>query len=123
MPTVVIEPKLYRHIEKAAAEHHADVDTLFAEAVRRYLWELDRRRISEESKLYRQQHAVLKTQYLGQCIAMRNGQVVDHDPDFHTLRQRVRQRFDGEPVMITLVEETCDEPLIRRGFRAEAVNL
>jgi len=119
MPTVVIEPKLYRHIEKAAAEHHAEVDTLFTEAIRRYLWELDRRKISEESKRYRQQHATLKAQYLGQYIAMRNGQGVDHDPDFQTLRQRVRRRFDDEPVMITLVEEAWDSPLVRRGFRTE----
>ncbi len=86
-------------------------------------WELDRHKISEESKIYRQQHAELKDQYLGQYIAMHNGQVVDHDTNFQTLRRRIRQRFGHTPVMITLVEEAAEQILVRHGFRMEAANL
>ena len=93
---------------------------MFTQALRRYLWELDRRKIAEESKIYRRQHADLKGRYLGQHIAMHKGQVIDHDPDFQALRQRVRQRFGRAAVMITLVEEVAEPELIRRGFRGEA---
>jgi hypothetical protein len=82
MPTVAVEAELYKRVKEAALEHETSVDAILAEAVRRYLWELNRRKISEESKIYRQRHAELKARYLDQYIAMHNGQVVDHDTDF-----------------------------------------
>lgn len=119
MPAIMIEPKLYKRVEEAASDQKVNVDEILNEAIRYYLWELDRHKISEESKLYRQRHTELKANYLGQYIAMHDGQVVDHDPDFHTLRQRVRQQLPGVPVMITLVEDIAERPLVRRGFRME----
>lgn len=123
MPTVAVEPELYKRVENAARERQVNVDGILAEAVRRYLWELDRRKISEESARYRQQHAELAPQYLGQYIAMRDGQVVDHDSEFQPLRQRVRQRFADTPVMITLVEPAAETDLTRHGFRMETPGL
>lgn len=122
MPTVMVEPELYERVEEIALQHQAGIDEILAQAVRLYLWELDRRKISEESTIYRQQHAKLKAQYLGQYIAMHHGQVVDHDTDFAQLRQRIRQRFEHTPVMIRLVEEIVERPLIRRGFRMETTS-
>lgn len=84
--------------------------------------ELDRRKISEESQIYQRRHAELKAEYLGQYIAMHDGQVVDHDSDFVALRQRVRQQFLHTPVMITLVEEVAERPIARHGFRIEAAH-
>lgn len=101
MPTVAVEAELYDRIEKAAKKHKADIDELLNQAIRRYLWELDRRKISDESKIYRQQYVELKAKYEGQYIAMHEGQVVDHDPDFEVLYQWVRQQFEHTPVMIT----------------------
>ena len=118
-PYLVIEPQLYSRIEQAAGEHKIGIDRILTDALRRYLWELDRRKISEESQVYQQRHTELKAQYLGQFIAMHGGQVVDHDPDVTVLRQRVRQCFGRKPVMVTLVEEVAERPLIRRGFQQE----
>ena len=120
MPTVAIEPTLYQRVEQAAIDSQVSTGEMFTQALRRYLWELDRRKIAEESKVYRRQHAELKDRYLGQYIAMHKGQVVDHDVDFQALRQRVRQRFGRTAVMITLVDETAEATLLRRGFRLEA---
>ncbi len=53
MPTIAVERELYNRIEKAAQEQKADIDELLTQAIRRYLWELDRRKTSEESKIYR----------------------------------------------------------------------
>lgn len=122
MPTVAVEADLYRRVEEAALEHHVSIGEVLARAARLYLWELDRRKISEESAIYRQRHAELKALYLGQYIAMHNGQVVDHDPDFQALRQRIRHRFGRTPVMITLVENIAERPLIRHGFRMETTS-
>lgn len=120
MPTVAIEPALFQRVEQAAIEGETSTGEVFAQALRRYLWELDRRRIAEESKSYRHQHARLKEQYLGQYIAMSRGQVVDHDTDFQALRQRIRQRFGRTAVMMTLVEDAPEPTLTRRGFRVES---
>jgi hypothetical protein len=120
MPTVAIEPTLYQRVEQAALESQVSTGEMFTQALRRYLWELDRRKITEESRVYRRRHAELKERYLGQYIAMHKGQVVDHDPDFQTLRQRVRQEYGRTAVMIALVEEVAGPELSRRGFRSEA---
>ncbi len=119
MSAVVVESELYKRIEEAAREYQTEVSELFAEAIRRYLWELDRQKIARESQIYRQRHAELKAKYLNQYIAMHNGQLVDSDADFSTLRQRIRQRFGHTPVMMTRVEETVEHPMVRHGFRLE----
>ena len=90
------------------------------EAVSRYLWELDRQYISEQTRIYHEVHAALKMKYLNQHIAMRNGDIVDSDPDFQILFRRIRQRYGNLPVMITKVEEPSISPMTRRGFRMEA---
>jgi hypothetical protein len=79
---------------------------------------LDRRKIADETRAFRQQHAVLKGQYLGKYIAMHKGQVIDHDVDFQALFARVRAKHGRTAVMITLVEESAEPVLTRRGFRA-----
>lgn len=120
MPSIAVETELFDRMEKAAKEHRANVNDMLDKAIRQYLWDLDRRKISEESKIYRQRHPDLKEQYLGQYVAMHAGQVVDHDPNFPALRQRVRQKFGNTPVMITLVEDIAEKHIIRRGFRTDA---
>ena len=119
MPTVAVESGLYQRLEQVASVQKASPDDVFAEAVRRYLWQLDRRKISEESQIYQQRHAELRPLYLGQFIAMRDGQVVDHDADFAALRGRIWQRYGETPIMIRLVETEIDHPVTRHGFRVE----
>jgi hypothetical protein len=50
---------------------------------------------------------------------MHEGEVVDHDPDFTVLRQRIRQQYGHTPVMITHVEGQPEYPLTRRRFQRE----
>jgi glutamyl-tRNA reductase len=116
MPTIVVQPELYKRVEEAAQAQHSNPEAILTEAIQHYFWELDRRKISEETRRYRQQHNELKAQYLGQYIAMHDGQVIDHDGDFTVLRQRVRQQFGRMPVMITLVEAVPAPPLTRKSF-------
>lgn len=119
MPNVSIEPELYKRVEETARESRASENEVLAEALHQFFWELDRRKISAESKAYQQQHAKLKAQYLGYYVAMDGGQVVDHDSDFAALRHRVRERFGRTAIMITLVEEMVETAFTRHGFRME----
>lgn len=117
MPKVAIEAELYERVKEAASTQATSVDDLLDEAVRVYLWEIDRRKISKESRIYRQRHAELKRLYAGKYIALHNGEVVDYDADFHALYQRMRQRFGHIPVMITRVGQEGEDVITRRGFR------
>ncbi len=117
MPTVTLDPVLYRWVEQAAQEAQSSPEEVMTEALRRHLWELDRRKIAEESKAYRRQHAELRARYLGRYIAMHKGEIVDQDVDFQALWQRVRQRFGRTPVLVTQVGEEPETTIERRGFR------
>lgn len=117
--TLTIDTELYHQIKAAALSQETDVEKLFQEAIQHYMWELDRRKITAETKRYRQQYADLKAAYLGQYIAMHNGHVVDHDGDFASLYKRVKDRFGQLPVMIRRVEEAVDYPIVRSGFQIE----
>jgi hypothetical protein len=54
---------------------------------------------------------------------MHEGQVVDHDTDLTVLRSRIHQQYGRMSVMITLVEEVAEIPLVRRNFRMETTDL
>ncbi len=116
MQNVAIEQGLYKRVEEVAQEENASIGDLFSQAIRQYLWDLERKKISKETSIYHKRHEELKNQYLGQYIAMHNGQVVDHDQDFQIVRQRVRKRFGRTSIMITKVEEIAEKPLTRHGF-------
>ncbi len=117
MTLTQIEQQLYQRAEQVAHEQSKSIGDILNAALQSYLWELDRRKIAEESAHYRRQHAQLRQEYLGEYIAMHKGAVVDHGEDFAQLRQRVRERFPNTAVMITLVTEEPIATLARSGFR------
>ncbi|MBN1486027.1 MAG: hypothetical protein JW981_00210 [Anaerolineae bacterium] len=119
MGLTLINPALYQRAEKLAQEQSTAITDILNVALRQYFWELDRRKIAEESACYRQQHSQLCDQYLGYYIAMHNGEVVDHDKDFKQLHARVQQHWPDTAVMITLVTKQAMPTLERRGFRME----
>lgn len=119
MPTVTIEPDLYDRASQTARRLNSSIEDVFAEAMKRYLWDLARAKIAQESHTYRLLHTELKTKYLGEYIAMHEGEVVDHDTNFQSLRQRIRQRYGNTAIMMTRVEHNNEPILTRRGFRVE----
>jgi len=54
---------------------------------------------------YRTMHAELKQRFLGEYVAIHNGELVDHDADRRALSRRVRQKYRSVAVLITPVEE------------------
>lgn len=73
--------------------------------------------IEQEQRAYTAQHAQLLTTYAGQYIAMRHGQVVDHDDNRAALSQRVRARFGRAPVLITPVLAQPQQTITARSPR------
>lgn len=59
--------------------------------------------VYQQQALYESQHSTLYAEYAGQYIAMRDGEVLDHDTDRTALRKRVDQHFAEQPVFVTPV--------------------
>lgn len=121
MTTIAIETDLYRRIEKAADAKHASVDAVLSEAIQRYLWDLERHAIAEQSAIYRRLHPSLRAEYPDRYIAMHDGEVVDHDVDLPSLLGRVRRQWPDVPVLVSWVGENADVTLSRRGFVVDAI--
>lgn len=105
MTSVAIRDDLIHSLEKIAQEQGTDVDSLVNEWVRRELALAREQKIREESSRFRSQHSALRAAYLGEYVAMRNGEVVDHAGDLNELYLRIRARFGDEPILIAPVTD------------------
>ena len=103
MDTIPIRADLIQSVEKLAQEQGTNAESLLNEWIQRQLALARERRIREEAARYRAQHSALLPIYGGQYIAMRNGEVIDHDTELGVLYQRVRERYGDEPVLMTPV--------------------
>jgi Family of unknown function (DUF5678) len=106
MIPIAIRDELIRSAEKVAQEQGKDVASLVNEWVERELALAREQKIREESALFRAQHGALRAKYLGEYVAMRGGEVLDHGTDVHELYLRMRDRFGDEPVLIAPVTDS-----------------
>ncbi len=119
MLNIELESELYKSAKEIARQQHSTVESVLNDALQQYVWEHHRRKISEESRLYREQHAALVKKYLGQYIAMQVGQVIDSDTDIGILNKRIRAKYGNQPILMTEVEAVAEPVLVKRGFRLE----
>ena len=117
MSTVALESQLMERLQQAASVQDVMPDELLETALRTYLRQLDREQINAEAEAYRSMHAELMRTYLGDCVAIHDGQVVDHDRDLQALHQRIRRRFGSQPVLLRRVEAEPDRVLTFRSPR------
>lgn len=103
MITVPLRSNLADQLQSEAARRHTSVEVLANDWLEQQLWQAKREKINEEAARFRAQHAELLAQYAGQHIAMRDGVVIDHDPDLATLHNRVRAKFGDEPILMAPV--------------------
>lgn len=97
-----------QQLQSEAARQETSLEALVNNLLESYLWQLKREQIQTESQRFQEQHAALLARYAGRYIAMRDGQVVDDDEDFHALHQRIRAQYGEQPILIAPV---TDEPM------------
>ena len=68
----------------------------------------DDAQLEAEKQSYLHLYPQLKEQFLGQYVAIYQGQLVDHDTDYAALFERIDDRFPDEFVWLTQVQ---DEPI------------
>lgn len=60
--------------------------------------------MDKEIAAYEAQHQELIQHYLGQYVALHNGEVVDHDADRRALRSRINTKYPKKIVLVRKVE-------------------
>jgi hypothetical protein len=102
---IKLDAELAESLKRASAQQGISVEEAIQDLARKYVREARDKIINQEFDHYLAMHADLKAKYLGQHVAIHEGQLVDHDDDPMLLVRRVRGRFGQTPVLITQVEE------------------
>jgi len=93
MTAIGVDDQTAEKLKRTAAGRGLGVAELLDEVIERYLAdqaEATRAQIDREQQAYAAHHAQRVADYAGQYLALRQGQVVDHDPDRSALGRRVR---------------------------------
>lgn len=114
-----IEPTLQAKLEEISQSLSRPIDELVNEAVSEYLNYLVEQQLDAEIKAFERMHPDLRAKYVGQFVAIHQGQVVDTDPDFEQLFTRIQSRFGDQTVLIREVGPTPDEEWHFRSPRLE----
>jgi len=117
--SVLIQDQVFVELMPIAEQEDKEISDLVTEALQRYLWEVKERKIDREMEAYRTMHAELKRRFLGQYVAIHNGELVDHDADRHALSRRVRREYGSVAVLITPVEEKPEREFLMLSPRFE----
>ncbi len=116
---VSVSEQVFVELKPIAEREDKKIDELVNEALSRYLWEAKERKIDHEMEAYRAMHAELKQRFLGEYVAIHDGELVDHDADRRALSRRVRQKYGGAAVLITPVEEKSEREFLMLSPRFE----
>jgi hypothetical protein len=117
--SITVDPTLESALDEMARLLDRPVEDLANEAIRTHLEHLQARQLAVEASAYVQMHADLKVHYWGQFVAIHNGEVIDHDPEFESIFLRVQADFSGVPVLIRQVGESPVEEWYFRTPRME----
>lgn len=119
MLNVTIERELAEQVRQLAAQRARSAEEMVEEAVRHYLAEARQEKIAAERKAFEQQRNSLLENYEGECVAMHEGEVIDHDSDLRTLHLRVFERLGHTPVLLKRVSPEPERELVIRSPRLE----
>jgi hypothetical protein len=104
MKTIALqEQKLVEELEQVAAQQNTSAEALLNTLVSQFLYKTALKKMQAETLAFEQMHSQLVSKYLGQYVAIHNGELVDHDGDLLLLRTRIRQRFGRMPILLRKV--------------------
>ena len=116
---ISLDANLVESLRQVAMEKGMTLDQIFDDLAQQFLREARQARLQREQEAYRALHPELKTKYLGQSVAIYNGEMVDHDADVMALVRRVRQRVGNAPVLFCEVEEEPEREYVIHSPRLE----
>ncbi len=108
----MISEHILTELAPVAEQEHKEVGDLVNEVLQQYIWQAKERKIDQEMEAYRAMHAELKQKFLGQYVAIHDGQLVDYDSDRQALSRRVRREYGSTAVLITPVEDAPEREFL-----------
>lgn len=75
----------------------------------------------QEAAAFDTQHETLKQRYLGQFVAMQQGEVIDADDNVSRLMERIQDNYPNQIVLIRQVKEQLDGDIVVRSPRLEPI--
>lgn len=100
---ISLQPDLVKQIRRLSQAKGETVEEFIDHAVREHLERLEEERLQAEAQAFIHLHPQLVSQYLGQFVAIFEGQLVDNDEDFETLFFRIQKKYPDEVVLIRQV--------------------
>ena len=121
--TLPIPEDVYRQVENVAATTNRDVVEVLLETISHTFAPFpvnpNRVAMKKEIEAYKAMHPELVKKYLGQYVAIYQGQLVDHDADPVALHRRITAQFPHKTVLSRLVHEEAESILHMRSPRLE----
>ncbi|CAN5695600.1 hypothetical protein BH10CHL1_BH10CHL1_24440 [soil metagenome] len=116
------QPELIVRVQNIARAINQDENEVLETAVQLYLDHVEREKIHAETQAFWAMTTDLQSKYLGEFVAVHEGQVIDHDLDVAQLEQRITQRLGDIAVLIAPVTQATQRDLYTSSFRLEAFN-
>ena len=117
--SIALQPDLVERVHRITKSKGTTVKDFVNQAVREHLEQLEDQKLKAEVQAFERMHPQLVKQYLGQFVAVHEGQIVDADVDFETLFLRVEKRLGDVPVLIRPVSVEPTPELRAPGPRLE----
>jgi hypothetical protein len=117
MSGIDVSAELIKPLQQLAADRGESITTIVERLIADYLRDQRHQFLLEEMERFRLRHAELREQYQGTYIAMRDGQVLDHDANGNQLYARMRERLGDTPVLIVEVTAQPEQLFTRTSQR------
>lgn len=102
--TLTIPDYIVEQAKSEALNLHKPLQEVLTDALRQVYPAVaihpQRAQMQQEVEAFQALHLQLLTTYLGEFVAIKSGQVVDHDLDFDTLIDRIRDRFGNDAIVM-----------------------
>ena len=111
--TLAIPDEMYQRVQRIAKLRKQEVADVLLESV--VLVEAERATeeedvtVAREEAAFKRLHPMLRENYLGQYVAVYQGELIDHDADQVALYLRVKKEHPGEFIWIAPVGEGPEE--------------
>lgn len=119
MTGILLDPTLQDRLEEVAHYLRRPPAEVVGEAVAAHLYALEAQKLATETAAFEAMHPTLVQAHPGEYVAIHEGRLVDSDPEFETLFQRIRDRFGKIAVLIRQVEEQPTAALLSLSLRLE----
>lgn len=117
--SIALQPDLVERVHRITKSKGTTVKDFVNQAVRERLEQLEDQKLKAEVQAFERMHPQLVKQYLGQFVAVHEGQIVDADVDFEALFLRLEKRLGDVPVLIRPVSVEPTPELRAPGPRLE----